>query len=235
MAVAVRVAWLPIRTSAPRADPGLQVRLAVASPQPARIQYSVPPPAVTVDRGNRSIAVAIPAGRWPVWIAAAWLLATALMLLRLIASFILLERRKARAIDAPAHLAARVAGWLGRCGGARRRVRLAVSAEIGTPIAAGPRKPTILIPIRFSEELDESELDQIGLHEAAHLARRDDYALLLQRLLTAVFVWHPVAHWIARRIDLEREIACGDVVGEATGPAKPYAPALTRVVELAAA
>lgn len=233
IAVTIPVAWLPIRASAPRPGPRLQVRIA-ASPEPAQIQYSVPRPAVNVERGNRSIGVAIPAGRWPVWIAAAWLPTTALTLLRLIASSILLERRKARAIDAPAHLAARVAGWMARCGGAGRRVRLAVSAEIGTPIAAGPRKPAILIPARFLEELDESEMDQIGLHEAAHLARRDDYALLLQRLLTAVFVWHPVAHWIARRIDLEREIACDDVVVEATGRAKPYAACLTRVVELAA-
>src|SRR5207244_1968074 len=105
--------------------------------------------------------------------------------------------------------------------------------EIGTPIAAGPRNPTILIPARFLEELDEAELDQIGLHEAAHLARRDDYALLLQRLITAVFSWHPVARWIGRRIDLEREIACDDIVVAATGHAKPYAACLTRVVELA--
>src|SRR5260370_20138390 len=72
----------------------------------------------------------------------------------------------------------------------------------------------------------------MGLHEAAHLARGDDVALVLQRLLQAVFALHPVVHWIARRIDLEREIACDDFVIEATGQPRPYAACLTRVVEL---
>jgi Ca-activated chloride channel family protein len=231
--VTLPLAFLPMRTSARPRDPGRAIRPA-ASPEPVRMVHSVPLSVRDVERGDRSITVAIPAGHWPGWIAAAWFLTSALMLLRLIASFALLERRKARAVDAPAHLAARLEGWLARRGGARKRVRLAVSREIGTPIAAGPRHPAILIPSRFLEELNEGELDQIGLHEAAHLARRDDWALLLQRLLTAVFVWHPVARWISRRIDLEREIACDDVVVEATGHARPYAACLTRVVELAA-
>jgi beta-lactamase regulating signal transducer with metallopeptidase domain len=232
ISVTLPLAWLPIHTSAPRPAQGRAVRLA-APPEPVRIVHTAPLPTLWAERGDRSIAVAIPAGPWPSWIAAAWLITTVLVLLRLIASFVFLERRKARAVDASAHLAAHVETWLARCGGTKRRVRLAVSPEISTPIAAGPRNPTILIPARFLEALEDDELDQIGLHEAAHLARRDDYALLLQRLLTAVFVWHPVARWIGRRIDLEREIACDDIVVEAMGRARPYAACLTRVMELA--
>ncbi len=100
-------------------------------------------------------------------------------------------------------------------------------------MAAGLLRPAILIPARLFDELEEGELDQIGLHETAHLARRDDYALILQRALEALFALHPVVRWITRRIDLEREIACDDFVIEATGRARPYAACLTRVVELA--
>jgi Ca-activated chloride channel family protein len=158
--------------------------------------------------------------------------ATVLMLVRLSVSFVLLERRKARAFDVPEPLAARVEEWLSRCGSARRHIRLAASAEISAPMVAGPFRPSILLPIRLLEELGECELDQIGLHEAAHLARRDDYSLICQRLLEAVFALHPVVHWIAGRIDLEREIACDDFVVESTGQPRPYAACLTRVVEL---
>jgi uncharacterized protein (TIGR03435 family) len=80
--------------------------------------------------------------------------------------------------------------------------------------------------------LDENALDQIGLHEAAHLARRDDYALAVQRILEALFAPHPVVRWIARRIDLEREIACDDFVLAAKGESKSYAWCLTRMAEL---
>ena len=71
------------------------------------------------------------------------------------------------------------------------------------------------------------------MHETAHLLRRDDIALLIQRSMEALFALHPVVRWITRRIDLEREIACDDFVVEQTGQARPYASCLTRVVEIA--
>jgi hypothetical protein len=71
------------------------------------------------------------------------------------------------------------------------------------------------------------------LHEAAHIGRYDDYALIFQRILEALFAFHPVVAWIARRIDLEREMACDDVVVQVTGNPLPYASCLTHVAELA--
>lgn len=82
--------------------------------------------------------------------------------------------------------------------------------------------------------MDEEALDQIGLHEAAHLARRDDYSLVLQRLIEALFALHPVVRWIGRQIELEREIACDDFVLAVTGKSRSYASCLARMVELTA-
>jgi beta-lactamase regulating signal transducer with metallopeptidase domain len=175
----------------------------------------------------------VPAGRWPQWIAVTWLLVTLLMLVRLVAACLLLDRRKARAVAAPNHLAARLEEWLAQCGCKRRGIRLACSTDIATPLAAGLRRPAILIPARLLAELAPDELDQIGLHETAHLARGDDYALIFQRILEGLFALHPVVRWITRRIELEREIACDDFVVQATGRPRPYAACLTRVVELA--
>ncbi len=154
------------------------------------------------------------------------------MLGRLSPRLSLCERRKARAFAAPAQIAARLGQWLATCG-TTRRISLGGSSEIATPMAAGLGSPSILIPAQLFSELDADELDQIGLHETAHLARRDDYALIAQRAIEALFALHPVVRWIARRIDLEREIACDDFVIAATGRARPYAACLTRVVELA--
>jgi Ca-activated chloride channel family protein len=176
--------------------------------------------------------VELAGGRWPEWIVSAWIVTTTFMLVRLSVSCVVLGRRKARASAAPARLAARAEEWLARCGSTRRRVRLAVSSEIHAPMVAGLVLPTILIPIELLAELEESELDQIGLHEAAHLARGDDYALICQRVLEALFALHPVVRWITRRIDLEREISCDDFVIQTTGDPRPYAACLTHVVEL---
>ncbi len=170
--------------------------------------------------------------RFSKWLAIGWLAISLVMLARLFAAVVVLQRRKSRAFAAPAQIAARLGQWLATCG-TKRRISLGCSAEIATPMAAGLRSPSILIPAQLFSELDTADLDQIGLHETAHLARRDDYALIAQRTIEALFALHPVVRWIARRIDLEREIACDDFVIAATGRAKPYAACLTRVVELA--
>src|SRR5262249_5338103 len=72
------------------------------------------------------------------------------------------------------------------------------------------------------------------LHELAHVARHDDWTNLLGRFMTAVFGWHPVAAWILKRIEREREIACDDWVVAMTGEPRPYAASLTRLFEVCA-
>jgi Ca-activated chloride channel family protein len=99
-------------------------------------------------------------------------------------------------------------------------------------MVAGLRHPSILFPRNLLVALKQAELEQIGLHEAAHLARCDDCALIVQRIVEALLVLHPVVGWIARQIDLEREIACDDFVVRASGSSRPYAACLTRVAEL---
>jgi beta-lactamase regulating signal transducer with metallopeptidase domain len=171
-------------------------------------------------------------GWWLRWLPIAWTLGSLLLLVRLMASYVALCRKSARAIDAPERLRARAGNCLALVGARGRTARLAISPEISIPVATGPRRPSILIPARLFEELTAADLEQIGLHEAAHLARRDDCALMAQRVLEAVLALHPVVRWIARQIDLEREIACDDLAMEATGCPRQYAACLTRAFAL---
>jgi len=157
---------------------------------------------------------------------------SALMAARMAVASLMLEHRKRRSLPAPAHLQGRVEDWLARCGSIRKDVRLLSSSEICTPVAVGPYRPAILIPSSLFDRLADWELEPLGLHEAAHLARRDDYALLLQRAIEAVFVWNPLVRWITRRIELEREIACDDLVVAITGEPREYASCLTNMAEL---
>jgi len=175
--------------------------------------------------------IQIPATRWPRVFLVLWLLAVACLLARLAISCALLDRARRRAFDAPAHLRVQAQEWIAYSGAARRKVRVLCSTEISTPVAVGPSHPSILIPAALLEELESRELQQIGLHEAAHLARYDDCLLILQRIVEACLVLHPVVRWITRQIDLEREIACDDLVIAATGQPRSYARCLTRVVE----
>ena len=202
--------------------------------RPARGRLAVGPQATGQSPGAvwMPARVSFTAVSQPQWIAMGWLAVSLFLVGRLIVSWVLLDRRRARASGAPAALCAQAERWLARCRPARSGVRLASSMEIAIPIAVGPRCPSILIPSRLFKELDDVDLGQIVLHEAAHLARRDDYALLVERLIEALFALHPVVRWITRQIDLEREVACDDFVVEATGQPRSYASCLTRMVEL---
>src|SRR5262245_47833283 len=183
------------------------------------------------DSARRAYQIRITAGRWTDALMLAWILISGVMLLRLAYSSWLLHRRKAAAVPL-AGGRDRITRWLAKCR-TSRQARLAISNDISAPIAAGPIQPSILIPAHLLQALDHDQIEQIGLHEAAHLARRDDYSLLLQRVCEALFVFHPLVHWLARRMDLEREIACDDIVVAITGRPRSYAECLTRIAELA--
>ncbi len=231
-AVLLPLAYLPARhaeAAGHRAAPARQTALTSPAAPVA------PAPLMPVHHPASAVHLRFPlvltVGEWLRWIPMAWASLAGLMLLRLLASCILLERRKSGAVAAPEELTRRIDASLARRGSRRRAVVLR-SAKIGTPMLAGLWRPAILIPERLFAELAEEELTQIGLHEAAHLARRDDYALLVARAIEAALPFHPVVRWIARQIDLERELACDDFVLESVGGPRSYAACLLRVMEL---
>ena len=46
----------------------------------------------------------------------------------------------------------------------------------------------------------------------AHLARRDDWAKLVQELVRVPFFFHPLVRWLLKRLDRERELLCDEAV-----------------------
>lgn len=91
-----------------------------------------------------------------------------------------------------------------------RTVSLRLSDSIDAPAAAGFRSPAILLPDDLVDTLDRSSLDQIAMHEYAHLRRYDDWTNLFQRFIERVYWFNPAIWFVGGRIDLEREIACDD-------------------------
>ena len=89
----------------------------------------------------------------------------------------------------------------------------------------------ILIPRVLLDQLSQAEVDQISLHELAHLRRGDDWTNGLQRVFLALLAWNPAARFIGQQLDLEREVACDDWVLSLTGAVRPYALCLTKMAE----
>jgi hypothetical protein len=79
--------------------------------------------------------------------------------------------------------------------------------------------------------LTAAELNQVLLHELAHLRRWDDWTNVVQKLVKAMLFFHPAVWWIETRISLEREMACDDVVLAETSSPRAYAECLASLAE----
>lgn len=114
---------------------------------------------------------------------------------------------------------------------ASRSVNLAASESVSVPSAIGFFRPMIVVPSWALRELPPEELNIILLHEFAHLRRWDDWSNLLQKIVRAVFFFHPAVWWIENRLSLEREMACDDLVLEETDNPRGYAKCLIALLE----
>lgn len=113
-----------------------------------------------------------------------------------------------------------------------RPSELRVSDRFTGACALGFWRPVILLPACLLDGLSDSEIDQVVMHEHAHLARYDDWSRLMQCVVEAVVGLHPAVWFIGTRIDLEREAACDDQVVVRTGAARSYADCLARVATI---
>jgi beta-lactamase regulating signal transducer with metallopeptidase domain len=114
-----------------------------------------------------------------------------------------------------------------------RSIRLLISDEVRVPTALGFLKPAIVLPRWTLEQLSSEELNAVLLHELAHLRRYDDWTNLAQKILKAVFFFHPAVWFIENRLALEREMACDDFVLRHATNAGSYAASLISLAEKA--
>jgi beta-lactamase regulating signal transducer with metallopeptidase domain len=112
-----------------------------------------------------------------------------------------------------------------------RSAALCASDQIDQPCVIGFLSPRILVPAWLLESATPSELEQIVLHESAHLRRFDDWTNLAQKLALACFPLNPAFLWIERRLCAEREVACDESVVRATNAPRDYATCLTNLAE----
>jgi beta-lactamase regulating signal transducer with metallopeptidase domain len=171
----------------------------------------------------------------PLWVGAVlmalWGIWMSVSIVRTAAAFVALRRAKrtvrtfpdARERNLPTWRALRVAG---------RPVRLVLSNDVRAAAVLGLNSPAIAVAPDALQALDDTELDQIVVHEWAHVQRRDDVARLIQRLVIAVAGLHPAVWWIDRQLNLERETACDDWAVNATGSRRSLAVCLTKLASL---
>lgn len=176
-------------------------------------------------------AVVVPES-WALYLFSAWAVIAALLLARVALSVWHLHQLRSTcvALD-PASMNPLIAATLQRKK-TWRNVALCTSEKVRVPTALGLIRPAIVIPRWVVEELSAAELNQVVLHELAHLRRWDDWTNLAQQIVKALFFFHPAVWWIERKIALEREMACDDAVLAETESPREYAECLAHLAEM---
>jgi bla regulator protein blaR1 len=212
---------------------------------PANLEEEIKPVSVAVtDKGSAaslpveglgSATAAVPAAaeqiaaqnfNWKInWLLVAltlWLAGAMIVLARLAAGMFRVRRivgRSQYVIDYHwGALVRRLAGQLHL----PEHIALLRSPYVGMPQTWGVWNPVVLLP----EDADEwsAEWRQIVLlHELAHIKRRDCLTQLLAQIVCAIYWFNPLVWVAARRLRVEREIACDDHVLQAGTRASDYA------------
>jgi beta-lactamase regulating signal transducer with metallopeptidase domain len=162
-----------------------------------------------------------------------WMASVAISGLRLAIAVIALGRAKRSAAPFPTSRLEALTTWA-RVSSHGRQARLAVSDRVTTAAVLGLGRPVIAVSPDALDRLTDDELDDILVHEYAHVQRFDDLGVLAERALGAIFGLHPAVWWLGRALTLEREVACDDLVlAQTRNSPQRYARSLVRLVEQA--
>jgi TonB family protein len=115
--------------------------------------------------------------------------------------------------------------------GITRPVRLRLIDHRPLLMTWGALRPIVVLP-RAAHEWPDARVRAVLCHELAHVHRGDWLALMLAELLRTVDWLNPLTWVAARRLRLESELACDDVVLATGIPAPEYAGHLLAIARL---
>jgi beta-lactamase regulating signal transducer with metallopeptidase domain len=164
--------------------------------------------------------------RWGLAIAGIWAVASLIRASHLTVHSVRLRRlwKAARPMEVSVGLSAAVTELRGG-------VEICTTEMLDRPSVIGFLAPRILIPDWLMARVSEREFEQIVLHEAEHLRRRDDWTNLLQKICLVAFPLNPGLAWMERRLCGEREMACDEGVVRITNAPRAYAACLASLAE----
>jgi beta-lactamase regulating signal transducer with metallopeptidase domain len=198
--------------------------------------------AASAGAGSNTGAASLPSSAAHGWMAHPWLQINDRWSLAIAALWLVMAL--ARAVDLGIHTARLRRLWKTaalravfpldemRGSGARQpKFEVCTTRELDRPSVIGFFAPRILIPEWLMERLTQHELEQVVLHEAEHLRRRDDWTNLLQKLCLVIFPLNPALMFVERRLCREREMACDEGVVRRTQAPRAYAACLAGLAE----
>jgi formylglycine-generating enzyme required for sulfatase activity/beta-lactamase regulating signal transducer with metallopeptidase domain len=167
--------------------------------------------------------------RWSGFVGLVFFIGMSLALVRLLLGLWVVHRYRAGSLTitdpAPAEEIRQFAADMGF----RRPIEVRQSHQLGAPATIGWRRPLVLLPPVW-KGWSREERRVVLAHEVAHVARGDYPAWLLAQLSLALHFYHPIVHWLTRRLRLEQELAADVLGARLVGGRELYLVTLTRMV-----
>jgi len=190
------------------------VEIAAIAPIPPAIVDPVEDPAAA--RAAAAVSITTDADRpafdWPpltTVLLDAWILGTALLLLRVLAG--LAQVRGLRRTGLPWPAGNVLVAALAAEAGTRRRIGLLLHESLTTPMTCGVWRPVVVLPAD-APGWSDVDLRRALVHELEHVSRLDWLTQGLARLVLAFYWFHPLVWLASRQLALEAERACDDAV-----------------------
>ena len=108
----------------------------------------------------------------------------------------------------------------------KRTVTLLESGITKIPVVIGHLKPVIYMPVGLLANLPPDQVEEVLMHELAHIRRNDYLVNLLQNIAETIFFFNPGLLWVSSLLKQEREHCCDDVALAHTGNKKQFIQAL---------
>ena len=112
----------------------------------------------------------------------------------------------------------------------QEHIELLSTNQLSSPATMNWPRPVILLPNTL-QDAPPGEMIAVFCHELAHIRRRDFFLNLIFEFLGLLLFFHPAFHWIRKRIQETRELACDDIAAEAMDGRQMYARNLLRLTQ----
>ena len=180
----------------------------------------MPPATVEISSLGEPFIAEFDPQMWRFAVGAAWLLAT-IGVARFLVGLVFVHRYRRQSV--PINDVALLHEFDALCQEFEitRPVDLCETPSLGVAATIGWRRPMVLLPAAWREWTPD-ERRAVLAHELAHVAQRHFPLWFASQLAIAPHFYHPLIHWLGRRLRLEQEIAADQLAAQAFGNRHRY-------------
>lgn len=169
---------------------------------------------------------------WMPGIVSCWLIGAVCFATRPVFGWVTLRQLRQRGLNPVPEMVRRLFESTAERLGIRSPGTILLSDRITSPVIIGWLRPLVLLPATAITGLTDAQLKAIIAHELAHLRRHDFPVNIIQTVIETVFFFHPAIWWLSRRIRVEREHCCDDLVVSTFLQPSEYGRALLAIAEM---